>query len=134
MSLTARQQRALDAIESALCAGDPDLVGMFAVFDRLNAGEPVTAEPQARQPRRQSRWPVPRPALSAFVLVPLAFALIVIGAVFGGARSVKTCVVAPFGSRPVCQVHRPAATAKSAKKITTTAGSVHAEAPAWPPP
>lgn len=127
MTLPVRQQRALDSMADALRAADPHLIGMFTIFDRLNEGEPVAEEPQARPPRR--RWLRPRPALSALVLVPVAFTLIVIGAVFGGARSVKTCVVAPFASRPICQLHRPAATAKK----MTAVGPEHGEVPAWPP-
>ena len=127
MSLPARQQRALDGLESALCAGDPHLTGMFTVFARLNSGDPVTAEPMARRARR--RWLRPGRWLSALGLVPVALALIVTGAVFGGARTVKTCVAAPFGSRPVCQAYRPPA---AAKKMTAV-GSEHDQTPAWPP-
>lgn len=127
MSLPADQQRALDGMADALRAADPHLVGMFTIFARLNAGEPVTAEPQARRPRR--RWLRPAPALSALVLVLAAFALIIVGAVFGGARSVKTCVVGPLVSRPACQMYRPAATVKK----VTAVGSRPGEALTWPP-
>jgi Protein of unknown function (DUF3040) len=111
MSLPARQQRALDGLAGALCVDDPHLAGMFTIFARLNAGEPVTAEPRAR--RRRRRWPRPGPALSAFVVVLVTFALIVVSAVFGGARSVKSCVAAPL-SRPACQTYAPAAPVKNA--------------------
>ncbi len=127
MSLPARQRRALDGMAGALCAGDPHLAGMFATFARLNAGEPVIAEPRAR--RRRRRWPRPGAALSALALVPVAFVLIVVSAVSGGARSVKTCVVAPLVSRPACQVYRPAA---AAKKMTAV-GAERGALPAWPP-
>jgi Protein of unknown function (DUF3040) len=109
MSLPARQQRALDGLAGALCVDDPHLAGMFTIFARLNAGEPVTAEPRARR----RRWPRPGPALSAFVVVLVTFALIVVSAVFGGARSVKSCVAAPL-SRPACQTYAPAAPVKNA--------------------
>jgi Protein of unknown function (DUF3040) len=127
MSLPAREERALDGMADALRAADPHLVGMFTIFARLNAGEPVTEEPRAR--RRKRRWLRRGPALSAFVLIPVAFALIIIGAVFGGARSVKTCVVAPLVNRAACQTYRPAATGQK----MTAVGSGHGAAPAWPP-
>ena len=127
MSLPARQQLALDGMADTLRAADPHLVGMFTIFDRLNEGEPVTEEPLAR-PRRR-RWLRPGPALSAFVLVPVAFTLIIIGAVFGGARSVKACVVAPLVSRSACQMYRPAATVRK----MTAVGPGRGAAPVWPP-
>jgi hypothetical protein len=127
MSLPARQERALSGIAGALQAGDPHLVGMFTIFARLNADDPVTAEPRAR--RRRWKWSWPGPALSALVLVPVAFALIVVGAVSGGARSMKTCVVAPLVSRSTCQMYSSAA----AGKKTTSASSGYGVVPAWPP-
>ncbi|HTX28006.1 MAG TPA: hypothetical protein VME19_13405 [Streptosporangiaceae bacterium] len=127
MSLPARQERALNGIAGALSAGDPHLAGMFTIFARLNADDPVAAEPRARRRRWKCSWP--GPALSALVLVPVAFALIVIGAVSGGARSVKTCVVAPLVSRTACQTYRSSA----AGNKTTTVSSGYGVAPAWPP-
>ena len=115
MSLPARQQRALDAMAGTLQAGEPHLAAMFAIFTRLSEGDPVATEPRAR--RRRSRWPRPGAALSALVLVPVAFVLIVVGAVTGGARSVKTCMVAHLAIRPACQVYRPA---PAGRKIMVT--------------
>jgi hypothetical protein len=110
MTLPARQQRALDGMAGALCADDPHLAGMFTIFARLSDGQPVTAEPQSR--RRRRNWPRPGQALSMFVLVLIAFALIIVSALFGGARSVKSCVAAPL-SRPACQTYAPAAAVKN---------------------
>ena len=44
MSLPARQQRALDRMEGALRASEPHLASMYAIFGRLNAGEPIEDE------------------------------------------------------------------------------------------
>jgi hypothetical protein len=50
MSLPARQQRALDAIESALEARDPRLTALFTIFTRLIRGqEPTGAERLSRR-------------------------------------------------------------------------------------
>jgi anti-sigma factor RsiW len=123
MNLLARQQRALDGMDRALRAGDPDLAAMFAIFARLNSAEPVAAEPRARRrpsrrPRPGPRWLRPGLSLSAFVLLPMAFALIILGAL-SGARGVKSCGVGPLVNRAACGVHQPATTGKQ----TTSAGS-----------
>ncbi len=72
MGLPARQQRALDEIESALEVRYPQLSAMFATFTRLTGGQrPVSSE---RLPRRsQARWRrgllplVPAAAVMAFL-------------------------------------------------------------------
>jgi hypothetical protein len=123
MNLLARQQRALDGIDRALREGDPELAGMFAIFARLNTGEPVAAEPRARRrPSRRPRpwWLRPGVSLSAFVLLPVAFALIIVSAL-SGARGVKSCGVAPLVNRHACQVYQPATTGGQA----TSARSDH---------
>jgi Protein of unknown function (DUF3040) len=129
MSLRARQQRVLDGVERALRAGDPHLAGMFAIFARLNVGEPVGAEPRAR--RRRPRWPRLGPAFSAFVLVPVVFALIIAGALSGGATasSAKTCGVGPFGNQSACRADQPATTAN--QRTACVKNGARTEVP-WP--
>jgi hypothetical protein len=111
MSLPARQLRVLGSIEGRLRSADPHLASMFAIFARLNVGEPVAAEPVAvRRPR--PRWRQrPRLAACAVVLIPVMFiAMIVISAVAGGRLSPRTCGGAyPVGVsspqlRPACQL------------------------------
>jgi anti-sigma-K factor RskA len=58
MYLPARQQRALDAIESALEATAPRLTAMFAMFSRLSRGEPPTDRERLSRPRAKMRWRV----------------------------------------------------------------------------
>lgn len=52
MGLPARQQRALDAIETGLEARYPHLTAMFAMFTRLSRGEELTSA--ERLPRRRA--------------------------------------------------------------------------------
>jgi hypothetical protein len=109
MSLPARQRRALGSIEGRLRAADPHLASMFAIFARLNAGEPVPLEPLALRLRR--RWPRPKLGVSAVVLIPVMFiALVVVGALAGGPGRLPACEGAfPAGGstplvRPACQL------------------------------
>lgn len=53
MSLSAREQQALDAIRDRLSASDPRLVALLATFTRLAAGE---AMPVREKIRAGSRW------------------------------------------------------------------------------
>src|SRR5512146_789191 len=89
MSLPVCQQRALDRMEGALRASEPHLTSMFEIFTRLNAGEPVRAEPLTR---RRLRWLQPGTAMYAIVLIPVMFAAIIVGALLGGGtRSATAC-------------------------------------------
>ena len=115
------QQRVLDRMESALQASEPHLASMFAIFARLNAGEPVGAEPLARPRRRQPRRSSsPGTAVYAFVFIPLMFALIVGGALLGGgARNARACeagysvgATSPLFGQPSCQEAGKTATGK----------------------
>lgn len=117
MSLPAAQQDILDRMEGALLISEPHLAGMFAVFARLNAGEPVYPEPQARpRPRRRrlrARWlRAGGTSVYAFVLVPVMFAVITIGALLSSrAHPVAACATgysssggSPWTGRPGCQL------------------------------
>jgi hypothetical protein len=101
---------------------------MYAIFARLNAGEPIGAE---RLARKRQRWLQPGTAMYAIVLIPVMFAAIIVGALLGGgARSATACEasysvggVSPLASRPSCVVSAKTTVAKNAvrKKISATA-------------
>lgn len=126
MSLPACQRRELDQIESALRASEPHLTSMYAMFTRLNAGEPVWAERLARKPQR---WLRQGTAIYAIVLIPVMFAAVIIGALLGGGgRSATACEtgysvggVSPLAGRPSCSVSAKAAVAKTAARKTISA-------------
>jgi hypothetical protein len=114
MSLPAGQERVLHDIEGALKASEPHLASMFAIFARLNQGEPVGAELVQRS---RLRWLRPGTAMSAIVLIPVMFVAVIIGAVLSGsARGATTCEVSraaggpsPLMRRPICpQAHATA--------------------------
>src|SRR5512142_1581242 len=89
MSLPVCQQRVLDRMEGALRASEPHLTSMYEIFTRLNAAEPVRAEPLAR---RRLRWLQPGTAMYAIVLIPVMFTAIIVGALLGGGtRSATAC-------------------------------------------
>ena len=150
MALPACQERALDRIEGALRASEPQLASMYAMFGRLNAGEPIGTE---RLTRKRLRWLQPGTAMYAIVLVPVMFAAIIVGALLGGGgRSTAACEasysvggVSPL-SRPSCPVSgktvkvavrktisataRLACTAGQAARFTTLTGNEQAVPPA----
>lgn len=82
MGLTARQQRILDGISGALQARDPQLVGMFSTFARLNRNEPLpwreqlVPGPLMRAAGGMRLTCAPRPRLLALVFTPVLLALI----------------------------------------------------------
>jgi hypothetical protein len=127
VSLPASQQRALDRMEGALQASEPQLVSMFSIFTRINADEPVGAEPLAR-PRRL-RWLRAGTTIYAFVLVPVMFAMITIGALLSSrAHSVATCETgysaggaSPWAARPWCQTTIQKTTASGARLASCAA-------------
>ena len=147
MSLPVCQQRALDRMEGALRASEPHLASMYAIFGRLNAGEPIAAERLTRKRLRQAST-----TMYAIVLIPVMFAAIIIGALLGGSRTTAACEagysvggVSPVANRPSCPVSgktvkvavrktisataRLACTAGQAARFTTLTGN----APAVPP-
>jgi Protein of unknown function (DUF3040) len=105
MGLPAVQQRVLDRMEGALKASEPHLAAMFAIFARLSAGEPVGWESLAA--RRRRWWLRPGAALSALVLVPAMFALIITGVLIGGPTRAGTCAVGMPAAATVQRASQP---------------------------
>jgi hypothetical protein len=113
-------------MEGALRASEPQLTSMYAIFARLNAGEPVRAE---RLAARRLRWFQPGTAMYAIVLIPVMFAAVIVGALLGGgARSVTACEagysvggVSPLAGRPSCPTSGKAAVVKIAMRKTISA-------------
>src|SRR6202030_4128133 len=114
-------------MEGTLQASEPQLVSMFAIFARINADEPVGAEPLAR-PRRL-RWLGAGTTMYAFVLVPVMFAMITIGALLSSrAHTVAACETgysagggSPWVSRPWCQMTIQKTTASGARLASCAA-------------
>lgn len=137
MSLPAWQQHVLDRMEGALQASEPHLASMFAIFARLNAGEPVGAEPQARaRPRPRPRRMPAGTAIYAVLLVPLILIMTMIGVVLGGGSSAKACEAgysiggtSPLIGRSACQAPGNETAGKTAAG-TTAAGNTAAGKPA----
>jgi hypothetical protein len=131
VTLPVAQQRVLDGIEGALRASEPKLASMFSIFGRLNADEPLGAEPLARPRPRPGRlrWLRSGTTIYAFVLVPVMFAMITIGALLSSrAHSVATCETgyssgagSPWVSRPWCQTTIQKTTASGARLASCAA-------------
>ena len=128
MTLPAAQQRVLDRMEGALRASEPQLVSMFSIFTKLNADEPLGAEPLARPRPRRFRWLRAGTTIYAFVLVPVMFAMITIGALLSSrAHSVATCDTgysaggSPWTGRPWCQMTIQKTTASGARLVSCAA-------------
>jgi Protein of unknown function (DUF3040) len=132
MGLPAVQQRVLDRIEGTLKASEPHLAAMFAIFARLSAGEPVGRESLAA--RRRRWWLRPRAALSALVMVPVMFAVIITGVLLGGPTRAGTCAVGmpaagtmPRGNQAAC-----GAPARPGQRSSSTAGVAACTGPGGP--
>jgi hypothetical protein len=129
VSLPASQQRVLDRMEGALQASEPQLVSMFSIFTRINADEPVGAEPLARPRPRRLRWLRAGTTIYAFVLVPVMFAMITLGALLSSrAHTVATCETgysaggaSPWAARPWCQTTIQKTTASGARLASCAA-------------
>jgi hypothetical protein len=131
VTLPVDQQRVLSRMEEALQTSEPHLVSMFSIFTRINADEPVGDEPLARpRPRpRRVRWLGAGTTIYAFVLVPVMFAMITVGALLSSrAHSVATCDTgysvgggSPWVSRPWCQMTIQKTTASGARLASCAA-------------
>ena len=131
MTLPAAEQRVLDHLEGLIQVSEPKLASMFSMFSRLNADEPLGAEPLARpRPRpRRLRWMRAGTTIYAFVLVPVMFAMITIGALLSSrAHSVATCDTgysagggSPWIARPWCQTIQKTTTAGGARLASCAA-------------
>ena len=132
MIFPAGQQRIIDHMDGTLQASEPHLASMFAIFGRLHAGEPVWVEPAARsrpRPRRRVRWLRAGTTIYAFVLVPVMFAMITIGALLTSrTHSVTTCDAgysagggSPWANRPWCQLTIQKTTASGARLVSCAA-------------
>jgi hypothetical protein len=151
MGLPACQQRVLDQMDGTLRASEPHMAAMFTIFARLSAGEPVGRESLADQRRRW--WLRPGAALSALVLVPVMFAVIITGVLLGGPRHAGTsCAVGmpaagtvPRENQSSCgTAGRPGQRSASAEAAASCTGPdetattahfavwVHAAEAAWP--
>ena len=58
MSLSAREQQALDSIGGGLAGSDPELVSLLATFARLASGEEMPVREEIRVLRRATRRPL----------------------------------------------------------------------------
>ena len=112
-------------MEGALRASEPHLASMYAIFGRLNTGEPIGAE---RLTRKRRRWLQQGTAMYAIVLVPVMFAAIIVGALLGSSRSTAACEagysvggVSPLSSRPSCPVSGKTVKIAVRKTISATA-------------
>ena len=129
MTLPAAQQRVLDGMEGTLQASEPHLASMFSIFSRLNADEPLGAEPLARPRPRRLQWLRAGTTIYAFVLVPVMFAMITIGALLSSrAHSVATCETgysagggSPWATRPWCQMTIQKTTASGSRLASCAA-------------
>ena len=129
MTLPAAQQRVLDRMEGTLQASEPHLASMFSIFTRLNVDEPLGAEPLARPRPRRHRWLRAGTTIYAFVLVPVMFAMITIGALLSSrAHSVAACETgysagggSPWATRPWCQTTLQKTTASGARLASCAA-------------
>lgn len=76
MSLTARQQQALDRIERTLQAADPRLTSMFAAFARLAPAGPAAEAVRGKRGRRT--------VMTLIVVISLLGGVLALGAVATG--------------------------------------------------
>ena len=121
MGLPAVQQRVLDRMEGTLKASEPHLAAMFAIFARLSAGEAVIRESLAA--RRRRWWPRPGAALSALVLVPVMFAVVLTGVILGAPSHAACAVGMPAGGTMPRQGQSGcASTGRTGQRSSSTTG------------
>jgi len=132
MGLPAVQQRVLDRMEGTLKASEPHLAAMFAIFARLTAGEAVIRESLAA--RRRRWWPRPGAALSALVLVPVMFAVVLTGVLLGAPSHAGTCAVGmpAAGTMPRQGQSACASTGRTRQRSSSAAGVASCTGPGGP--
>jgi len=132
MGLPAVQQRVLDRMEGALKASEPHLAAMFAIFTRLSAGEPVGRESLAA--RRRRWWLRPGAGLSALVLVPVMFAVIITGVLLGRPTHAGTCAVGmpAAGTMPRQGQSACGSTGRTGQRSSSTSGVASCTGPGGP--
>src|ERR1700755_766151 len=110
MALPACPQRARDRREGALRASEPQLASMYAIFGRLNAGEPIGMERLARKRLRLLQHGT---AMYSIVLLPVMVAAIIVRAALRWRARSNTAAceasysvggVSPLSIRPSCPV------------------------------
>ena len=125
MSLSAREQQALDGIENRLADSDPKLARQLAAFTRLTSGEGMPAREEVpmhvgwtrRLRRRARRLLAAYAGLSqAMVLlwVLLAVGLIALAVGLSGGGSGRACVGWPSACTAPPHAHAPDAVVPSA--------------------
>lgn len=135
MSLSARDQQALQGIEDDLAGTDPGLAALLATFTRLTSDEEMPAREKVTAVRRDSRHALSRRPVLRWV-APLLSALIAI-AVVAGVTAIKpgrdACVTSwPAACQGTAPAHssRPASDAvvreapSAARKVPVAAGLV----------
>jgi hypothetical protein len=132
MGLPACQQRMLDRMEGTLKASEPHLAAMFTIFARLSAGEPVGRESLAA--RRRRWWLRPGAALSALVLVPVMFAVILTGVLLGAPSRAGTCAVGmpAAGTMPRAGQTSCGGTGRPGQRTASGAGAAACPGPGGP--
>jgi hypothetical protein len=122
MSLSAREQQALDGIENRLVGSDPQLAGLLATFTRMTLDEGM---PACEEVRIQVPWPchlfrrVHQPptasvglgGVMALLWVLIAVSMIAVAVTLSGGGSGGVCVRsrAAVGATPVaCAAQAPA--------------------------
>jgi Protein of unknown function (DUF3040) len=137
MSLSAREQQALDSIEDGLSGADPKLASLLATFTRLTAGEEMPVPEKIRAARRSAtrlrhrphRGPMRReraptrltPGLVAaglWLLIPVAIIAVALALSRGGGNG--PCTV-PWGTVPqaaACAAQQPGTLHPAARKQT----------------
>jgi hypothetical protein len=94
MSLSAHEQRTVDAIEHRLSGSDPDLASLLSMFSRLTAGEEMPAREKIRAGWQRLSWERAELLLGILIglaLIAVAVAMAASGSGSGGGR--RACAV-----------------------------------------
>src|SRR5271165_3150184 len=136
MSLPARQQRVINQMEGTLGASEPDLAAMFAIFARLNEGQPIGVESleSTRLGRTRRLWLAPGDAMYAILLVPVMFIAVIVGVVLGGARNTGTCEVGYSAGGGAQALSRSTCATTGETTVIPTTSRIRSAPCATPPP